>query len=119
MEDLAKMRHSMSGCPPWYPTRLADDSAMRTHFLEDQWPLLMTSYQSNLMGSTLIGVVRLRQVHPNNPQHANSVNLNDLGFAEPSRAQNQCNVWIDWIDWIDWVSGAVVRQGLPARMERV
>ena len=49
---------------------------------------------------------------PTNPQHANGVNLNDLGFADPSRGE-QRNMWIDW------VSGAVVRQGLPARIERV
>lgn len=185
-EDLAKMRHSMtgdrlSGCPTWYPTRLADGSAMRQHYPEDQWPLLLTSYKSNLMSSMSIGVTRLRQVHPHNPasvnradaerlglkngdtiriatpggsmlatalvrdgvmpgavaieygyghtelgarrhlvdgkaqphnsQHANGVNLNDLGFADPTRGE-QRNVWIDW------VSGAVVRQGLPARIER-
>ena len=188
MEDVAKMRHSMtgerlSGCPTYFPTRLADGSAMRAHFPEAQWPMLMTSYKSNLMSSMSIGVARLRQVHPhnpvslnredaarlgvkngdtvrittpgssmlatalvrdgvisgalaveygyghtelgarahtvdgkvlpNNPQHANGVNLNDLGFADPSRAPDQRNVWIDW------VSGAVVRQGLPARIERV
>ena len=188
MEDLAKMRHSMtgeplSGCPTYFPTRMADGSAMRAHFPEDQWPMLMTSYKSNLMSSMSIGVARLRQVHPHNPvsinrqdaarlgvgngdtvrlttpgssmlavalvrdgmapgaiaieygyghtelgarthtvdgkalphnpQHGNGVNLNDLGFADPSRTPDQTNVWIDW------VSGAVVRQGLPARIERV
>lgn len=186
-EDVAKMRHSMtgerlSGCPTWYPTRLADGSAMREHFPEDQWPLLLTSYKSNLMSSMSIGAARLRQVHPHNPvsvnredaarlgvnngdtvrlttpgksmlavalvrdgvmpgtiaiehgyghtelgarqhtvdgkalaqnpQHANGVNLNDLGFADPSRSEHR-NVWVDW------VSGAVVRQGLPVRLERV
>ncbi|WP_027994555.1 tetrathionate reductase subunit A [Simplicispira psychrophila] len=186
MEDVAKMRHSMtgerlSGCPTYFPTRLADGSAMRAHFPEDQWPMLMTSYKSNLMSSMSIGVARLRQVHPHNPvavnradaarlgirngdtvrlttpgksilavalvrdgvmpgaiaiehgyghtelgarqhtvdgkalplnpQHANGVNLNDLGFADPSRG-DQTNVWIDG------VSGAVVRQGLPVRLER-
>ena len=186
-EDVAKMRHSMtgerlSGCPTWYPTRLADGSAMRQHFPEAQWPLLMTSYKSNLMSSMSIGVARLRQVHPHNPvsvnredaarlgvkngdtvrlttpgksmlavalvrdgvmpgaiaiehgyghtelgarthtvdgkalaqnpQHANGVNLNDLGFADPSRGKER-NVWVDG------VSGAVVRQGLPVRLELV
>ena len=172
----------LSGCPTWYPTRLADGSAMRQHFPEAQWPLLMTSYKSNLMSSMSIGVARLRQVHPHNPvsvnredaarlgvkngdtvrlttpgksmlavalvrdgvmpgaiaiehgyghtelgarthtvdgkalaqnpQHANGVNLNDLGFADPSRGKER-NVWVDG------VSGAVVRQGLPVRLELV
>ena len=37
------------------------------------------------------------------------INLNDLGFADPTRAEVS-NVWIDW------VSGGIVRQGLPARI---
>jgi tetrathionate reductase subunit A len=186
-EQVAKMRHTMtgerlSGCPTWYPTRLADGSAMRDHFPEEQWPMLMTSYKSNLMSSMSIGIPRLRQVHPHNPvsvnredaarlgirngdtvrlttpgnsmlavalvrdgmmrgaiaieygyghtelgarehtvdgkaqphnpEHANGVNLNDLGFADPSRGEHR-NIWVDW------VSGAAVRQGLPVRIERV
>ncbi len=186
-EEVATMRHSMtgerlSGCPTWYPTRLADGSDMRDHFPQDQWPMLMTSYKSNLMSSMSIGIARLRQVHPHNPvsvnredaarlglkngdtvrlttpgksmlavalvrdgmmrgaiaiehgyghtelgarehtvdgkalarnpQHANGVNLNDLGFADPSRGEHR-NIWVDW------VSGAAVRQGLPVRIERV
>ena len=47
-----------------------------------------------------------------NPQHANGVNLNQLGFADPTRPAKD-NVWIDW------VSGAVVRQGLPVRLRKL
>ncbi|MHA7600507.1 molybdopterin dinucleotide binding domain-containing protein [Alicycliphilus sp. T452] len=47
-----------------------------------------------------------------NPQHGNGVNLNALGFADPTRPARD-NVWIDW------VSGAVVRQGLPVRVRKV
>lgn len=39
------------------------------------------------------------------------INLNDLGFADPTREVSNT--------WLDWVSGAAVRQGLPARIERV
>ena len=39
------------------------------------------------------------------------VNLNDLGFADPTRKVTNT--------WLDWVSGASVRQGLPAKIERV
>ena len=39
------------------------------------------------------------------------VNLNDLGFADPTRKVANT--------WLDWVSGASVRQGLPAKIERV
>jgi tetrathionate reductase subunit A len=41
------------------------------------------------------------------------VNLNELGFADPTRGDGQDNVWIDW------VSGAAVRQGLPVRVEKL
>ncbi|WP_313295717.1 tetrathionate reductase subunit A [Diaphorobacter sp.] len=47
-----------------------------------------------------------------NPQHGNGVNLNYLGFADPTRPAKD-NVWIDW------VSGAVVRQALPVKIRRV
>ena len=47
-----------------------------------------------------------------NPQHGRGVNLNDLGFADPTRPAKD-NVWIEW------VSGAVVRQGLPVRVRKV
>lgn len=39
------------------------------------------------------------------------ININDLGFADPTRQVANT--------WLDWVSGASVRQGLPARIERV
>lgn len=39
------------------------------------------------------------------------INLNDLGFADPTRKVSNT--------WLDWVSGSAVRQGLPARVERL
>ena len=44
-------------------------------------------------------------------QIKSGINLNDLGFADPTRQVANT--------WLDWVSGAAVRQGLPARIERV
>ncbi|WP_313381304.1 molybdopterin dinucleotide binding domain-containing protein, partial [Achromobacter insolitus] len=186
-EELAGFRHSMtgerySGCPTWYPTRLADGRDMRAQYTRQDWPFLLSSFKSNLMSSMSIGVNRLRQVHPHNPVSINrqdgerlgirngdavrivtpggavtglallrdgiqpgavgiehgyghtelgarahvvdgtpmphdpglaaGVNLNDLGFGDATRGEH-ANVWIDW------VSGAAVRQGLPARIERV
>ena len=186
-EKLFLSKHSMtgehnSGCPTWYPTRMADGTAMRDIYTEQDWPFLLSSYKSNLMSSISIAVDRLRQVHPHNPisihkddaaklgikngdairlvtpgnttegvamlrsgimrgaiaiEHGYGhkelgarahtingkqtphnpaigagVNLNDLGFRDGTRGDHN-NVWIDW------VSGAVVRQGLPARLEKV
>ncbi|MDO4682404.1 MAG: tetrathionate reductase subunit A [Lautropia sp.] len=186
-EPLARMRHAMtgerySGCPTWYPTRFADGTAMRSLYPEQDWPLTLCSYKSNLMSSMSIGVSRLRQVHPHNPvsinredaealgirngdrirvstpggsregvalvrggiargavaiefgyghtalgttahivdgqpmphnpQHGRGINLNALGFTDPTRPAHD-NIWVDW------VSGAVVRQGLPARVEKI
>ena len=42
---------------------------------------------------------------------ASGVNLNDLGFADPTRKVAG--------PWLDWVTGASVRQGLPAVIEKV
>ncbi|HAT1644307.1 TPA: tetrathionate reductase subunit TtrA [Raoultella planticola] len=42
---------------------------------------------------------------------ASGVNLNDLGFADPTRKVPG--------PWLDWVTGASVRQGLPAQIEKI
>jgi len=185
-EELATQTYSMtgeqfSGCPTWYPTRMADGTPMREIYPENDWPFLLSSYKSNIMSSMTMGVDRLRQVHPHNPvsihpedarrlgirngdkvrivtpgntaeavamvrdgvmrgaiaiEHgyghrelgarrhyidgkptphnpaiAAGINLNDLGFRDTTREDK--NVWIDW------VSGAAVRQGLPARLEKI
>lgn len=52
------------------------------------------------------------QTTAHNPALAAGVNINDLGFRDLTRGPHN-NVWIDW------VSGAVVRQGLPARIEKI
>lgn len=44
-------------------------------------------------------------------QIAFGVNLNDLGFADPTRKVPG--------PWLEWVTGSSVRQGLPARIEKV
>lgn len=91
-EELAKMRHSMtgerySGCPTWYPTRFADGSSMREHFPEKDWPLTMSSYKSNLMSSMSIAAPRLRQVHPHNPISLNVEDAKKLGIANGDRIE--------------------------------
>lgn len=42
---------------------------------------------------------------------ASGINLNDLGLPDPTREISN--------SWLDWVSGAAVRQGLPARLQRL
>ena len=84
-EGLYKTRHSMtgennSGCPTYYPTRLADGSNMREVFTTDDYPMLITSYKSNLMSSMSIGVDRLRQVHPHNPISINKEDAVAMGI---------------------------------------
>lgn len=39
------------------------------------------------------------------------VNLNDLGLVDPTHSAGN--------SWLDWVTGASVRQGLPARVQRI
>ncbi|WP_312581387.1 tetrathionate reductase subunit TtrA [Atlantibacter hermannii] len=45
------------------------------------------------------------------PRNGAGVNQNDLGFADPTREVPNT--------WLDWVSGSAVRQGLPAKIERL
>lgn len=48
---------------------------------------------------------------PVNPQVGAGINLNDLGFTDHTRQIPNT--------WLDWVSGASVRQGLPAKIARL
>ena len=91
-EQLSKMRHSMtgerfSGCPTWQPTRLADGTPMREKYPEAEWPMLMTSYKSNLMSSISIGMSRLRQVHPHNPVSIHRDDAARLGIGNGQRVR--------------------------------
>ncbi|MCF3890983.1 hypothetical protein, partial [Salmonella enterica] len=45
------------------------------------------------------------------PQIRAGININDLGFADPTRTNTN--------NWLDWVSGAAVSQGLPAKIESI
>lgn len=86
------MRHSLtgerfSGCPTWYPTRLADGTPMREMFGEQEWPFTMTSYKSNLMSSMSIAASRLRQVHPHNPISINREDAGRLGISNGDRIE--------------------------------
>ena len=91
-EALSKMRHSMtgerfSGCPTWEPTRLASGQPMREKYPEQDWPMLMTSYKSNLMSSISIGMSRLRQVHPHNPVSIHRDDAARLGIGNGQRVR--------------------------------
>ncbi|MDO5290801.1 MAG: molybdopterin dinucleotide binding domain-containing protein [Pseudomonadota bacterium] len=91
-EELAKMRHSMTGerlhgCPRWQPTRLAGGQPMREQYPEKDWPLLMISYKSNLMSSMSIGASRLRQVHPHNPISIHRDDAARLGLSNGQKVR--------------------------------
>ncbi|MCV4640217.1 hypothetical protein OFB62_33460, partial [Escherichia coli] len=58
---------------------------MREHFSEQEWPLLMSSYKSNLMSSMSIGMSRLRQVHPHNPISLNLEDAKNMGIRNGDR----------------------------------
>lgn len=44
---------------------------------------------------------------------AAGINMNDIGIVDPTRGRDQPNAWVDTL------SGAVVRQGIPVRVEGV
>lgn len=50
-------------------------------------------------------------IWPADPRLATGVLLNDMGMVDPTRANTGV--------WVDPVSGTAVRQGLPARIERI
>lgn len=47
--------------------------------------------------------------HPGNPHLGAGVNINDLGFGDPTRGGESAT-------WLENVSGAAIRQGLPVRI---
>ncbi|WP_347252981.1 tetrathionate reductase subunit A [Leminorella grimontii] len=55
-ETLATSRNSLSGkryvgCPTWYPPLTADGTPLRQVYPEGEWPLLLTSFKSNVHSS--------------------------------------------------------------------
>ena len=48
---------------------------------------------------------------PGEPANGAGGNLNDVGLTDPSHPLSNA--------WVNWVSGASVRQGLPARIKRM
>lgn len=183
---VAVHRHSVSGkrfsgCPRYYPPLLASGQPVDSIYPPQEWPLLLTSFKSNLISSSTAMIERLHHVKPHNlvainpqdgarfgiqhgdkirittpggsletrvsllhgvmpgviaiehgyghremgarqhyldgkplavnPIIAGGINLNDLGFADPTREINNT--------WLDWVTGASVRQGLPAKITRI
>ncbi|HDL7088952.1 TPA: tetrathionate reductase subunit TtrA [Yersinia enterocolitica] len=185
-ENVAKHHHAItgerySGCPTWYPPRLADGSDVFQYYPVTDWPLRLMSFKSHLMSSSTAMIERLRAVKSTNlvainpqdaqrngiqhgdivrlmtpggqmevqvslldgvmpgvvaiehgyghremgtrahtldgvvmasdPRIGQGTNLNDLGFTDPTREVPNT--------WLDWVSGAAVRQGLPAKLQRI
>ncbi|CQD46488.1 tetrathionate reductase subunit A [Yersinia enterocolitica] len=185
-ENVAKHHHAItgerySGCPTWYPPRLADGSDVFQHYPVTDWPLRLMSFKSHLMSSSTAMIERLRAVKSTNlvainpqdaqrngiqhgdivrlmtpggqmevqvslldgvmpgvvaiehgyghremgtrahtldgavmasdPRIGQGTNLNDLGFTDPTREVPNT--------WLDWVSGSAVRQGLPAKLQRI
>lgn len=70
-ENVAKHHHAItgerySGCPTWYPPRLADGSDVFEHYPATDWPLRLMSFKSHLMSSSTAMIERLRAVKATN-----------------------------------------------------
>lgn len=55
-----------SGVPTYYPPRFADGSSVDERFPKQEWPLLLTSFKSNIVSSTSGSTLRLRMIKPTN-----------------------------------------------------
>jgi tetrathionate reductase subunit A len=71
-EQVATARNAVtgkrhSGVPQWTPPAFSDGTPMRQVYGEADWPLLLISQKSVLMGAYTIGLDRLRGLHPENP----------------------------------------------------
>lgn len=68
---VAVNRHALtgehySGCPRYYPSRLADGRPVENLYPLQEWPLRLMSFKSNLMSSSSTIIERLHHVKPAN-----------------------------------------------------
>lgn len=55
-----------SGCPTYYPPRLANGEDVNKVFPPTEWPLKLMSFKSHVMSSSTTMIERLRHVKPTN-----------------------------------------------------
>lgn len=83
--SMTGKRHS--GVPQWTPPAFADGTPMRKVYGEADWPMLLISQKSVLMGAYTIGLDRLRGIHPENPVALHADDAARLGIANGDKVR--------------------------------
>ncbi|MGF1868845.1 tetrathionate reductase subunit A [Photobacterium indicum] len=71
-EKLGTSRNTLSGqfysgCPTWYPQKLADGTPLREQYPEQEWPFTLTNFKSNIHSAVSNLSPRLNSIKGVNP----------------------------------------------------
>ena len=75
------------GVPTWYPQQLADGTPLRAVYPENEWPLQLTSFKSNLQSSYSLASPVLRSIQPDNPVSINPKDAEKAGVKSGDKVR--------------------------------
>jgi tetrathionate reductase subunit A len=84
-EKLGTSRNTMtgeqySGCPTWYPQRLADGTALSDMYPKSEWPFTLTNFKSNIHSAVSNLSPRLNSIKGENPVYMHAKDALKLGI---------------------------------------
>lgn len=84
-EKVGSSRNSMtgelfSGCPTWYPQKLADGTPMDQQFPKSEWPFTLTNFKSNVHSAVSNLSPRLNAIKGVNPVYIHPVDAKKIGI---------------------------------------
>lgn len=83
-EKLGTSRNTMtgalySGCPTWYPQKLADGTPMDEMYAKSEWPFTLTNFKSNIHSAVSNLSPRLNSIKGNNPVYIHPEDAKQYG----------------------------------------
>tara|TARA_R110001583_G_scaffold166089_1_gene318839 strand:- start:589 stop:3681 length:3093 start_codon:yes stop_codon:yes gene_type:complete len=85
-EKLGTSRNTMtgeqySGCPTWYPQRLADGTPLSDKYPKSEWPFTLTNFKSNIHSAVSNLSPRLNSIKGVNPVYIHPQDAQKLGIT--------------------------------------
>ncbi|EKO3434430.1 tetrathionate reductase subunit TtrA [Vibrio fluvialis] len=89
-EKLATSRNTMtgerySGCPTWYPQKLADGTPLEARYPLHEWPFSLTNFKSNIHSAVSNLSPRLNAIKGDNPVYMHPRDAKAAGIATGDR----------------------------------
>ncbi len=84
-EKVGTARNTMtgelySGCPTWYPQKLADGTPMEVQFPKTEWPFTLTNFKSNIHSAVSNLSPRLNSIKGINPVYIHPEDAKNMGI---------------------------------------